>query len=379
MSLRSVLEAAAAIGERKPLHFIFHTGHVGSTLLSRLLDESGCVLSLREPLPLRTLADAHDVLELPESLLNPRDFDALEQALLNLWSRGYRDTHSVVLKATSSACRIAARLLERRDGAHAVYLNLAAEPYLATLLAGRNSGIDLRGHAPVRIRQLQARIETPLPQLHALSLGELAAMSWLAETWNQHDAVARLGARVMALDFDELLADVAGGVGRVAAHFQFAARVALARRHRAQPGADALLQVAGLRVLAAGAGRVAAPIAAEQRGADRRRPALAREPCGSAVRGGCDPECRGCRKEARMNDVAALTTLGRRLLVGDGMPPSPEKAVATLRDAAARGERRSCSAAVSLCCLGCRTSAQCRRRARSSRPRRGARLESCVA
>jgi hypothetical protein len=219
VSLRSVLEAATASGGGKPLHFIFHTGHVGSTLLSRLLDESGCVLSLREPLPLRTLADAHDVLKSPESLLNPRDFDALEQALLNLWSRGYGDTHSVVLKATSSACRIAARLLERRAGAHAVYLNLAAEPYLATLLAGQNSGIDLRGHAPVRIRQLQARIETPLPQLHALSLGELAAMSWLAETWNQHDAVMRVGARVMALDFDELLADVGGGVGRVAAHF----------------------------------------------------------------------------------------------------------------------------------------------------------------
>ena len=89
VSLGSVLDAAQAIGERKPLHFIFHTGHVGSTLLSRLLDESGCVLSLREPLPLRTLADARDVLGLPESLLSSRDFDALEQALLRLWSRGY--------------------------------------------------------------------------------------------------------------------------------------------------------------------------------------------------------------------------------------------------------------------------------------------------
>lgn len=219
-SLRSVLEAAQALGERKPLHFIFHTGHVGSTLLSRLLDESGCVLSLREPLPLRTLADARDALELPESLLSHRDFEAIQHGLLNLWSRGYRNTHTVVLKATSSACRIAASLLERHDGAHGVYLNLAAEPYLATLLAGQNSGIDLRGHGPVRIRQLQVRIEAPLPQLHALTLGELAAMSWLAETCNQHDAVARLGARVMALDFDELLADISGGVARVAAHFR---------------------------------------------------------------------------------------------------------------------------------------------------------------
>jgi hypothetical protein len=85
VGLRNLLEAAQSIGERKPLHFIFHTGHVGSTLLSRLLDESGCVLSLREPLPLRTLADARDVLGLPESLLSAPDFDALEQALLKAW------------------------------------------------------------------------------------------------------------------------------------------------------------------------------------------------------------------------------------------------------------------------------------------------------
>jgi len=219
-SIASVREATQAIGERKPLHFIFHTGHVGSTLLSRLLEESGCVLPLREPLPLRTLADAHDVLQQPESLLNTRDFDALEQVLLMLWSRGYANTHTVVLKATSSACRIAAHLLERHDSARAVYLNLAAEPYLATLLAGKNSGIDLRGHGPVRIRQLQARIAAPLSPLHALSIGELAAMSWLAETWNQHEAVARLNARVLALDFDELLRDVEGAVARAAAHFQ---------------------------------------------------------------------------------------------------------------------------------------------------------------
>ncbi len=219
VSLPRLLDAAGAIANTKPLHFIFHTGHVGSTLLSRLLDESDCVLSLREPLPLRALADARDVRDLPESLLSSRDLESLERGLLQLWSRGYAGTHSVVLKATSSACRLAASLLGRQATARAVYLNLAAEPYLATLLAGQNSGIDLRGHGPVRIRQLQGRIGTPLAPLHALSLGELAAMSWLAETWNQHDAISASGARVIALDFDELLGDITAGVSRVAAHF----------------------------------------------------------------------------------------------------------------------------------------------------------------
>ena len=219
-TLQALQDAAGALGAAKPLHFIFHTGHVGSTLLSRLLDESGCVLPLREPLPLRTLADAGDLLALPESLLSTRAFASLQGALLQLWSRGYGGTRSVVLKATSSACRIAPSLLDACAASRAVYLNVGAEVYLATLLAGRNSSVDLRGHGPVRIRQLQRRSDTQLSQLHTLSPGELAAMSWLVETWNQRDAMARFGTRVLAVDFDELLADVADTVRRVAEHFQ---------------------------------------------------------------------------------------------------------------------------------------------------------------
>jgi prolyl 4-hydroxylase len=49
-----------------------------------------------------------------------------------------------------------------------------------------------------------------------------------------------------------------------------------------------------------------------------------------------------------MTDVAELTRLGRRLLVGDGVPPSPEKAIATLREAAARGGGEA-AAVLSVC------------------------------
>ena len=49
-----------------------------------------------------------------------------------------------------------------------------------------------------------------------------------------------------------------------------------------------------------------------------------------------------------MTDVAELTTLGRRLLIGDGMPPSPAKSIATLREAAARGGGEA-AALLSIC------------------------------
>ena len=99
-----VAEAALRIANLRPLHFIFHTGHVGSTLVSRLLDETGLVLPLREPLPLRSLAEAHDELGRPESLLSESQFGAALEMNLRLWARGYEWTRAVVVKATSK-CR----------------------------------------------------------------------------------------------------------------------------------------------------------------------------------------------------------------------------------------------------------------------------------
>jgi hypothetical protein len=217
LPLDRVLEAAQRAVDLKPLHFIFHTGHVGSTLVSRLLDETGAVLSLREPLPLRALADACDVLQHPESLLSPARFDELLTGQLRLWSRGYAATKCVVVKATSSAARLAPTILAR-NSTRAIYLNQGAESALATLLAGQNSQLDLRGHGPGRMRRLCARLSCPLAPLHALSPGELAAMSWLAESLCRQDVLAHFPDQVLAVDFDVFLADVGGGMRRVLAH-----------------------------------------------------------------------------------------------------------------------------------------------------------------
>ncbi|MBF8292746.1 MAG: hypothetical protein HW392_1573 [Steroidobacteraceae bacterium] len=219
LPIARVAEAAGRAVDPRPLHFIFHTGHVGSTLVSRLLDETGIVLPLREPLPLRSLAEAHDVLGEPESLLSESQFGAALEMTLRLWARGYEWTRAVVVKATSSAGRIAVPLLEARPESRAICLNLGAEPYLATLLSGQNSAEDLRGHGPGRIRRLQARCTAPLGPLHLMSLGELAALGWLVETASQRDAMRQFPDRVMAIDFDAFLAAVPESMGRVLAHF----------------------------------------------------------------------------------------------------------------------------------------------------------------
>jgi hypothetical protein len=218
LSIDRVAAAAQTVRQPRPLHFIFHTGHVGSTLVSRLLEETGVVLSLREPLSLRVLADSADGLGQPDSLLSAEQFEALQGVFRKLWSRGYEATHSVILKATSSTGRMAVSLLGKQAASRAIYMNLRCEPYLATLLAGQNSPVDLRGHGPGRMRRLQARVSVPLTPLHALSLGELATMSWLVESWSQLDAVRSHADRVLVVDFDGFLANVGASMARIVEH-----------------------------------------------------------------------------------------------------------------------------------------------------------------
>jgi len=143
----------------------------------------------------------------------------LLDTMQRLWSRGYDWTRGVVVKATSSTGRAARPLLQARPDARAIYLNVRAEPYLATLLGGANSAADLRGHGPGRMRRLQQRLRAPPAPLHGLSIGELAALGWLVETMSQQEAVRHFPERVLALDFDGLLADLAAGMERILVHF----------------------------------------------------------------------------------------------------------------------------------------------------------------
>ncbi len=223
VSFDQVTAALTGVQPTNPLHFIFHAGHVGSTLLSRLLGEAGGVLAIREPLPLRSLAEAHDRLNEVDSLLSPTGFRAQLGEQMLLWSRGFADTRAVVVKATSSAARLAPDLLAQRQTARAIYLSLKLEPYLATLLAGENSPVDLRGFAGERMRRL-GRMATPLQQpAHAMSLGELAAMAWVAEKLTQKRLTQSAGARVLELDFDVLLGGIEGALREVCAHFNLTA------------------------------------------------------------------------------------------------------------------------------------------------------------
>ncbi|HEX3700253.1 MAG TPA: hypothetical protein VHV27_06220 [Phenylobacterium sp.] len=205
--------AEAMAGRPIACDVIFHLGHVGSTLLSRLLGTHPRVFSLREPQVLRTLAAA-------DAAGRPWDDGQLDARLgvfLALFSRVWAPPQRALVKATSLVSGLAPRLLAQAPDARALAMATAPEPYLAAIFSGDNLG-DVRRAAPIRIAHLKARLGAEPWALEDLSPGELAALSWAADSlaFAELDAVAP--GRVLRVDFEAFLADPPAGVAAALAH-----------------------------------------------------------------------------------------------------------------------------------------------------------------
>jgi hypothetical protein len=191
---------------RRDLHYIFHIGHVGSTLVSRLLGELPGVLALREPLVLRTLAE------------NPSAIPRYRDGLTALLSRTFRPEQRSMVKATSFVSEIAGELVP--PGSKALLLYARPERYVETILAGENSRREIALTADSRRARLEARGGALPP---ARSEGETVALCWAAEMTALVQACERLPAEAaLFMDFDEFLAAPAEALIRLAAFFRLA-------------------------------------------------------------------------------------------------------------------------------------------------------------
>lgn len=195
--------AAAAAALTPQAHYIFHIGHVGSTLVSRLLGELPGLFAVREPALLRELASnpgrecAWDALDLRDTL--------------SLLGRKWRPSQRAVIKASSFVSEIAERVLEVDAGAAAILMFTPALAYLRCIMGGPNSRLESQALAPSRLARLRKRLGGA-PAVDPGSEGEWIAMSWLCEMLCLHEAARRFAARVMWMDFDEFLVSPQGGL-----------------------------------------------------------------------------------------------------------------------------------------------------------------------
>jgi hypothetical protein len=198
-----------------PAQYLFHIGHCGSTLLTRLLAELG-VLPLREPLTLRSLAEVHADLDAPHCRWSRPTFDARLALVLTAFDRGAGPR---VVKPTSWCNDLAPAVLGAHPRIRATVCFVRPRTHIANLLIGPASRLDLLSMAPLRMRRLEARVGGGSGRLSEMSPGVTAAMSWATETAALAAALeAADPARVHCVDFDEFLKDIGGALHRLADH-----------------------------------------------------------------------------------------------------------------------------------------------------------------
>ena len=199
-------EAAGGMpaGARRDARWIFHIGHVGSTLIARLLGELESVLSVREPRALR------DLTFVPAEVRSR--FVSTLQALL---SRTFGAEQVALVKATSFVSEIAGELVP--EGEPALFLYATPRNYITGILAGENSRKELAGMEDMRSQRLASRgMSLPAPRTEA----DLAAAAWACEMTGL-EAAARPNTRWV--DFDQALGDLASSLQELADFFGLAA------------------------------------------------------------------------------------------------------------------------------------------------------------
>jgi hypothetical protein len=205
--------------------FIFHIGHVGSTLLSRLIGAHPRVFALREPLILRSFAQAGS---------ESARFEAQLGSSLKLLSRTFNARQTAVIKATSFVSELAANLMSRASRPHAVAIYVSPESYMATILGGPNSRQEAKLLTPSRLARLHGRIGREVWRAETLSEGETLALAWACEMSALALVANTARERVYRVDFDQFLRDPTALLG-VFAHFGIEASAADVRAILAGP------------------------------------------------------------------------------------------------------------------------------------------------
>jgi hypothetical protein len=200
--------------------FIFHIGHVGSTLISRLLGAHRTVFALREPLILRGFTQMRSDPELQPQIWNADEFESRVSCGLKLFSRTFEPQQLAIVKATSFVSEIAGELLARAYAPKALMMFVSPESYLATILGGPNSRQEARMFTPGRLKRLSRRLEREEPwRLASLGEGEALALSWACEMTALAAAARSAGARATVLDFDAFLNEPALHLRAAFRHF----------------------------------------------------------------------------------------------------------------------------------------------------------------
>jgi hypothetical protein len=205
LPLESVFQETSHQPPGRP-HYIFHVGHCGSTLISRLLAELPGCLPLREPMTLLTLAVARRELDRASSWVTSAQWDQLLQTAIGSLARTYRTTDTSMIKATSNAGNLLDAISNTLDGSSRIlmlYINL--ESLLAAMLRTPDLRASIQAYSPMWMTdfcRLSGRNDIYLADLDD---AQQITMKWLTVLMLFEQTQTAKPDQTRLLNFDEFL------------------------------------------------------------------------------------------------------------------------------------------------------------------------------
>ena len=201
-----------------PDRYIFHVGFCGSTLLSRLLDQPGRSLVLREPNCLADLANQANQSISARVIALPDGLAALRSALRQRWQEG----EAVVVKPSNWVNRLLPDFAVHPIPTRALFVTMDRAAFVRAIVRGGPERLQFIARAALHF----SNADDSFPSLVADALGwrPEGPAKLLALAATAHELQLRLMLRAAAawpdsvtLTFDELVADPGGTARRAAA------------------------------------------------------------------------------------------------------------------------------------------------------------------
>lgn len=215
--------ATANTAISKPAGYIFHVGHCGSTLISRLLAELPGNLPVREPVALLALGVVRRDLGRPGAQVGETDWLRYFDLVTRTLARTYRASDRALVKVTSTAGNLIEPLLSPPRAVPrmlCMYISLAS--LLALMLRTPDMRDSLHHDSPAWAADF-CRL-TGRDDIHLVDLSDAqqVAMKWLTLMLLFTRAQAVHPAETRLLNFDDFLKHPSEELSTIARHFQLA-------------------------------------------------------------------------------------------------------------------------------------------------------------
>jgi len=208
-------ERKANVGGRpvgEGVHFIFHLGHTGSTLLTRALAEVEDTLVLREPPLLSWMAETF-------TKASAKQISALWQSpILPVLSRRHSKDQTVVVKAKSAALRFLRPALRSTESSKAVFMYSSLRTHLTVVLAREQERFPDEQYEALEVKaKVFQSYALSSSAFKDLSVPRRMALAWMKRMLFVMSTNKR--SRILQLNMEDFLADPRRHLLEVAAFF----------------------------------------------------------------------------------------------------------------------------------------------------------------